>query len=193
MQLFHKKNTMTASNETVITNTVTEAERVKGVCKWFNNKSGYGFLTITEGEKKDSDIFVYHSSLQVGNENQYKYLVQGEYVDFTVSNVENSKSQGKHEFHATNVTGINGGKLMCETRNEARVSRPKSEVTKPSFSSRSSSRKFVEDKQSNLEKTLDKVAIASTKDLDNNDWTQIKPKDLGITPRGRGRPPKVRA
>lgn len=184
---------MTSTNDSVTTSTVTQEERVKGVCKWFNNKSGYGFLTITEGEKKDSDIFAYHSSLQVDNENQYKYLVQGEYVEFNVSNVDESKRQGKYEYHATNVTGINGGKLMCETRNESRVSRPKSEVTKPSFSSRSSSRKFVEDKQSNLEKTLDKVAIASTKDLDNNDWNQIKPKDLGITPRGRGRPPKVRA
>jgi hypothetical protein len=182
---------MSSSNETVITNTVTEEERVKGVCKWFNNKSGYGFLTITEGEKKDSDIFVYHSSLQVGNENQYKYLVQGEYVDFTVSNVENSKSQGKYEFHATNVTGINGGKLMCETRNEARVTRPKSDLTKPSFSSSTPSRTLVKDKLSNLEKTLDKVAIASTKDLDNNDWNQIKPKDLANSGRGRGRPKKV--
>jgi len=176
---------MSSSNENVITNTVTEEERVKGVCKWFNNKSGYGFLTITEGEKKDSDIFVYHSSLQVGNENQYKYLVQGEYVDFTVSNVENSKSQGKYEFHATNVTGINGGKLMCETRNEARVARPKSDLLTPSI-------RLVKDKQTNLEKTLDKVAIASTKDLENNDWNQIKPKDLAnkIPGRGRGRPPK---
>jgi cold shock CspA family protein len=183
---------MSSSNENVITNTVTQEERVKGVCKWFNNKSGYGFLTITEGEKKDSDIFVYHSSLQVGNENQYKYLVQGEYVDFTVSNIENSKNQGKYEFHATNVTGINGGKLMCETRNEAKVARPKSDLSTPSFSYRSSSRKFVEDKQSNLEKILDKVAIASTKDLDNSDWSQIKPKDLAnkVLGRGRGRPSK---
>jgi len=190
---------MSSSNENVITNTVTEEERVKGVCKWFNNKSGYGFLTITEGEKKDSDIFVYHSSLQVGNENQYKYLVQGEYVDFTVSNVENSKSQGKHEFHATSVTGINGGKLMCETRNEARVARPKSDLLTQSFSSSTPSRSLVKDKQSNLEKTLDKVAIASTKvtialtkDLENNDWNQIKPKDLAnkMPGRGRGRPPK---
>jgi cold shock CspA family protein len=179
---------MSSTTETVTSNTVTEERRVKGVCKWFNNKSGYGFLTITEGEKKDSDIFVYHSSLQVGNENQYKYLVQGEYVDFNVSNVDNSKSQGKYEYHATNVTGINGGKLMCETRNEARVSRPKSEITKPSFSSRSPSRRLVK----NETVTLENKILDSNKILEKDDWMQIKPKDLGnkVAPRGRGRPPK---
>ena len=184
---------MISATESEITNTVTEEKRVKGVCKWFNNKSGYGFLTVTEGDKKESDIFVYHSSLQVGNENQYKYLVQGEYVDFTVSNVESSKSQGKYEYHATHVTGINGGKLMCETRNESRVSRPKSEVTKQTFSSKSPSRRLVKNEKPSLEQSLENKVVESDQVLEKNDWTQIKPKDLGITPRGRGRPPKVRA
>ena len=175
---------MSQANETVTSNTVTDEKRVKGVCKWFNNKSGYGFLTITEGEKKDSDIFVYHSSLVVGNENQYKYLVQGEYVDFTVSNVESSKSQGKYEYHATKVTGINGGKLMCETRNEARISRPKSEMTNAKFSSR----RLVKNENPTLEKSLE--SVESEKVLEKDDWTQIKTKDLAIAGRGRGRPPK---
>ena len=187
---------MTSATESEITNTVTKEKRVNGVCKWFNNKSGYGFLTVTEGETKDSDIFVYHSSLQVGNENQYKYLVQGEYVDFTVSNVDSSKSQGKYEYHATNVTGINGGKLMCETRNEARVARPKSEITQSTFSSRSPSRRLVKNVEATLEKSveksLDTKTVESEKVLEKDDWTQIKPKDLGNkgVSRGRGRPPK---
>jgi cold shock CspA family protein len=185
---------MTSATESVITNTVTQDKRVKGVCKWFNNKSGYGFLTVTEGDSKDSDIFVYHSSLQVGNDNQYKYLVQGEYVDFNVSNVDNSKSQGKYEYHATHVTGINGGKLMCETRNEARVSRPKSEITKATFSTRSPYRTFVKSEKPALENSLENKVVESDKVLEKNDWTQIKPKDLAnkvpTTSRGRGRPPK---
>ena len=184
---------MTSATESEITNTVTEEKRVKGVCKWFNNKSGYGFLTVTDGDNKNSDIFVYHSSLQVGNENQYKYLVQGEYVDFTVSNVESSKSQGKYEYHATHVTGINGGKLMCETRNEARVSRPKSEVTNPTFSSRSSSRRLVKNVEATLEKSVEKSLENKVVESEKDDWTQIKPKDLGITPRGRGRPSKSKS
>jgi hypothetical protein len=59
-------------------------------------------------------------------------LVQGEYVDFKLSE---TKSQ-EHEFHAEEVNGINGGKLMCETRRDFRVarsqyhaSRPKTEVS----------------------------------------------------------------
>lgn len=179
---------MSLATETVTSNTVTEEKRVTGVCKWFNNKSGYGFLTITEGEKKDSDIFVYHSSLQVENEKQYKYLVQGEYVDFIVSNVESSKSQDKYEYHATNVTGINGGKLMCETRNEAKVTRPKLEITKSSFSSRSPSRRLVKNEKLVLEKSLE--SVESDKPLEKDDLTQIISKDLAITGRGRGRPPK---
>ena len=42
--------------------------------------------------------------------------MQGEYVEFDVSNVAN----GQHSCQAVNVTGMFGGKLMCETRNEAR-------------------------------------------------------------------------
>ena len=167
---------MTSTTESEITNMVTEEERVNGVCKWFNNKSGYGFLTITEGEKKDTDIFVYHSSLQVGNENQYKYLVQGEYVEFNVSNVDNDKSQGKYEYHATSVRGINGGKLMCETRNKARVSRPKSEMTTPSFSSRSPSRRLVKNEKPALEESLENKVVESDNVLDKDSWTDIKPK-----------------
>jgi cold shock CspA family protein len=185
---------MSSTTETVTSNTVTEEKRVKGLCKWFNNKSGYGFLTITEGEKKNSDIFVYHSSLQVGNENQYKYLVQGEYVDFTVSNVETNKSQGKYKYHATNVTGINGGKLMCETRNEARVSRPKSEMAKATFSSKSPSRRLVKNEKPTLENSLDKKETEQRVDvLEKDDWSEIKPKDLANKRPGRGRPPKSKS
>ena len=50
---------------------------------------------------------------------QYKYLVQGEYVAFELTEMENDD---KHEFQASNVRGMQGGKLMCETRNENRSS-----------------------------------------------------------------------
>jgi hypothetical protein len=46
-------------------------------------------------------------------------LVQGEYTEFTLSNVSNSN----HEFQAVDVSGIKGGKLMCETRHELRTVR----------------------------------------------------------------------
>ena len=81
-----------------------------GRVKWFNNKVGYGFITVIEGE--EMDVFVHHSSVIVASQ-QYKYLVEGEYVQFVLSESSNEE----HKYLATEVSGINGGKLMCETRN----------------------------------------------------------------------------
>ena len=52
----------------------TSPERFTGRVKWFNNKAGYGFVTVTDGPKAGSDIFIHHSSIKVDSE-QYKYLV----------------------------------------------------------------------------------------------------------------------
>jgi cold shock CspA family protein len=78
-------------------------KKLAGCVKWFNMKTGFGFLSVD------------HSNVKVAEE-QYRFLVQGEYVEFDVSNVAN----GQHSCQAVNVTGMFGGKLMCETRNEAR-------------------------------------------------------------------------
>jgi CspA family cold shock protein len=94
----------------------SSVEKFTGRVKWFNNKAGYGFITVTDGPKSGSDVFVHHSSIKVDSE-QYKYLVQGEYIEFALSTV----ASDKHECQATDVSGIKGGKLMCETRNETRV------------------------------------------------------------------------
>lgn len=90
----------------------SDSVKETGCVKWFNNKSGYGF--ISSCEEGGSDVFVHHSSLSVGNE-QYRYLVAGEYVEYAKEPASND-----HEWQATNVTGVKGGKLMCETRNEMR-------------------------------------------------------------------------
>jgi cold shock CspA family protein len=104
-------------------------KRLTGRVKWFNNKTGFGFITALEGDSKDSDIFVHHSTIKVEKE-QYRYLVQGEYLEFELSKITDSSS--KHEFQAANVSGVKGGKLICETRLENRTEttttpRPKSE------------------------------------------------------------------
>ena len=99
---------------------------VLGQVKWFNNKAGYGFITVTYGPKSGSDVFVHHSYINVDSE-QYKYLVQGEYVDFTLSD---TKTQD-HKFQAAEVCGIKGGKLMCETRHESRVARSQYNYSRP--------------------------------------------------------------
>ena len=103
-------------------------ERFTGRVKWFNNKSGYGF--ITQATTKD-DIFVHHSSIVVADQ-QYKYLVQGEYVEFTLAELSN----GKHKYQATDISGIARGQLMCETRREIRASRPKATGDKRSAKAR---------------------------------------------------------
>ena len=87
-----------------------------GCVKWFNNKSGYGFIHSCDS---DDDVFVHHTSLSVTGE-QYRYLVAGEYVEYSKEPAAND-----HEWQATNVTGVKGGKLMCETRNELRAASAK--------------------------------------------------------------------
>jgi CspA family cold shock protein len=80
-----------------------------GIVKWFNNKSGYGFI-----HHKDEDIFVHYQQLTVP-ENVYKYLVQGEYVSFQKKDLAETST---HKCMAVNVTGVDGGPLMCETRHK---------------------------------------------------------------------------
>jgi cold shock CspA family protein len=98
----------------------TCGKKLAGCVKWFNMKTGFGFLSVVQSVsgsdlKVGSEIFVHHSNIKVAEE-QYRFLVQGEYVEFGVSNVAN----GQHSCQAVDVTGMFGGKLMCETRNEAR-------------------------------------------------------------------------
>jgi len=94
-------------------------QRITGRVKWFNNKAGFGFVTAVEGDLKEKDVFVHYSSINVPDD-QYKYLVQGEYVDFELT--ESDKSD--HEFHAVNISGVRGGNLMCETRRQSSETRP---------------------------------------------------------------------
>ena len=114
-----------SSNNVVVT---PSSELFIGRVKWFNNKAGYGFITVTDGSRSGSDIFVHHSAVDVENQ-QYKYLVQGEYVEFGLVKT----TSGDHEWQASSVNGIKGGKLMCETRNELKISRNsyKSEKSEP--------------------------------------------------------------
>ena len=97
---------------------------VQGRVKWFNAKAGYGFATDLDGGK---DVFVHHSAVKVGKE-QFRYLVEGEYIEMCVEEKENKLTGVK-------VTGIKGGKLMCETRMEnasGQEKRVESEKTKKS-------------------------------------------------------------
>ncbi len=86
--------------------------RTLGTVKWFNNKTGYGFLTVLKGEHEGKDIFVHHSGIETSG-NHYKYLVQGEYVSFDVNTCA---EDSKYDLQAVDVTGVCGNVLMCETK-----------------------------------------------------------------------------
>ena len=84
---------MTETQEHTDTSDVNSSEgNAQGRVKWFNNKAGYGFITVTSGEHHNSDVFAHHSAILVAQE-QYRYLVQGEYVDFTLCKVEDAQHQ----------------------------------------------------------------------------------------------------
>lgn len=93
--------------------------RSTGCVKWFNNKSGFGFITVLDGENVGKDIFVHYSAIKVSKD-QFRYLVQGEYVEFELSK---SAEGSKHEYQADKISGIKGGNLMCESQNVVKIVR----------------------------------------------------------------------
>lgn len=95
-----------------MSNVYSETQRFIGRVKWFNTKNGYGFL-----EYKEGDIFVHHTALVVPKA-QFRYLVQGEYVEFTPAERTNDSSESR--WTANDVTGPLRGKLMCQTEEEER-------------------------------------------------------------------------
>ena len=51
-----------------------------GRVKWFNNKTGYGFITRIEGD--EIDVFVHHSAIQAEG---FKSLKEGQSVTMVVT------------------------------------------------------------------------------------------------------------
>ena len=54
---------------------MSETDRTNGRVKWFNNKSGFGFITLCDGDHAGQDIFVHHTAITVTGE-VFKYLVE---------------------------------------------------------------------------------------------------------------------
>ena len=155
--------------------------RILGQVKWFNTKSGFGFITVCKKEPflSEMDIFVHYSSLNVIN-NQYRYLVQGEYVEFNVIKPDNDK----YEFHAGNVTGIQEGTIMCEIRRQNMES-------KQQYSQDISERKTY-DKQShyvNNDSTV--VSNKVHKPESNKEYRKDNDDGFQTVRRGKNRPKKT--
>lgn len=104
-----------------------------GQVKWFNVKAGYGFITVRSGDHAGKDMFVHYTSIKVSNP-QHRYLFTGEYVQFDVA----VPQDGKHDFHAINVTGISNGPIMYEalcdasTRDKPVLPQIRRRTTRPS-------------------------------------------------------------
>jgi cold shock CspA family protein len=121
----------------------TESERLTGQVKWFNTKAGYGFITGCNGAYNGQDIFVHFSSIKVTN-SQYRYLVQGEYVEFDVVKPEGDK----HENHAINVSGLYMGPIMCEAKRAASLAGEGSSRPRPTRRLRVNRRDFGGERES---------------------------------------------
>jgi cold shock CspA family protein len=161
-----------SSDKNVVTSSASEL--LTGRVKWFNNKAGYGFITVTDGSKSGSDIFIHHSAINVDSQ-QYKYLVQGEYVGFALIKT----TSGSHEWQASNVSGINGGKLMCETRHEFKLARSayKTDLPKqvdPSVNKSTEAR--TKEPRTKEPRTQDPKQQPIPKNEDSEEWTKIEPK-----------------
>ena len=100
-------------------NSSNNSNRTIGMVKWFNKKQGYGFIRVLNGQYNKQDIFVHFSSIR-NKATEYKYLVQGEYVECLI---EKSNKEG-HEYVAVDITGIYEGVLLCETRSLALENKP---------------------------------------------------------------------
>ena len=63
---------MSSFKQAVTSSPATES--FTGRVKWFNNKAGYGFITITDGTRSGTDVFAHHSSISVSNQQSFSVL-----------------------------------------------------------------------------------------------------------------------
>ncbi len=58
---------------------------VTGICKWFNSRKGYGFIT-PDGE--ETDVFVHHTNLKMEG---FRSLWMGDKVEFEIGEGDKGK------------------------------------------------------------------------------------------------------
>jgi Cold shock proteins len=127
-------STQQHADETQTVTNIDPAEyvgkRYFGRVKWFNNRLGYGFVTLlhnVDGNNTVSDtvdVFCHHSNLRP-KESSFRSLTQGEYVELRIGNCADKENQ----VQAEDVTGVCGGPLLSDSRvrregeDQARVER----------------------------------------------------------------------
>jgi cold shock CspA family protein len=97
-----------------VTATPIDSTSYVGQVKWFNNRLGYGFITIiSECPRRNEDIFVHQQHI-TPQTSEYRSLQQGEYVSFLLGKADTEGESSKHSIQAITVTGVFGGTLMCD-------------------------------------------------------------------------------
>ena len=169
--------------------TSTTGARFIGRVKWFNNKAGYGVITVTDGPQAGADMFVHHSAIAVASQ-QYKYLVQGEYVELSVVKAQG----GTHEYQAVDVAGIKGGKLMCETRFDFKVARNSYKTTSESETVDAPKQRVPRVRGEGPRDSENTRVVAKDSD-EKKAWTVVGKSTPAVksstSGRGRGRPPRT--
>ncbi|TXT59542.1 MAG: major cold shock protein [Promethearchaeota archaeon] len=61
------------------------SDKMEGFVKWFDNKKGYGFISV---DGKEEDVFVHFSNIQMEG---FKKLDQGDQVEFELKENEDSE------------------------------------------------------------------------------------------------------
>lgn len=80
-------------------------DRYNGQVKFFNRDRGFGFITRLSDNK---DFFVHYLDIKPSTQ-CWNILYQNEYVEFSTRDGPNGEQAG-------DVTGINGGSLLCEAQ-----------------------------------------------------------------------------
>lgn len=107
---------------TATTDTSSESKLYTGIVKWYSKKLGYGYieaLTVDGSPCDPIDSFVHYTAITVDDTctdntaEVFRYLVQGEAVEYTVVPVVGHE---KHTHQADKVTGICGRNLTYQQR-----------------------------------------------------------------------------
>lgn len=84
-------------------------QKIQGQVKFFNKDRGFGFI---KDVNSNTEYFVHHTAVHPQTR-CWNVLYKGEYVEFSI--VDGNKGK-----QADNVTGLNGGSLMCDNEFEYR-------------------------------------------------------------------------
>ena len=108
-----------------------------GMCKWFNRQSGWGFIALTDSacDYTGDEIFVHYNSLKAPTNNGatvFRYLSAGEYVRLQIGKTDDVD----RPWQASIVEGIDGGPLLCQSKDIERSARPVNSTTGESTSSK---------------------------------------------------------